>query len=57
MEGIQVPFFFLLQSGDLLQVMCERAGFQQGTNLILYEVYCGRGFMTRVLFPVYWLAC
>ena len=24
--------------GDLLSVMCERAGFPQGTNLVLYEV-------------------
>lgn len=28
----------LLQTGDLLPVMCERAGFQQETSLILYEV-------------------
>ena len=27
-----------LSTGDLLPVMCERAGFQQETSLILYEV-------------------
>lgn len=28
---------YLVWTGDLLPVMCERAGFQQGTSLILYE--------------------
>lgn len=42
--------------GDLLPVMCERAGFPLGTNLILYEVililqiYFGLGKTARFHF-------
>lgn len=36
---ITVLHFFSLSLGDLLPVMCDRAGFVQDTSLILYEVW------------------
>lgn len=37
--GVLTRLFSFLSKGDLLPVMCERAGFPQESNLILYEVW------------------
>lgn len=46
MQHISCSFSFPI--GDLLPVMCERAGFPQETNLILYEVWTDRFFFCNI---------
>lgn len=45
-------FFVFLNPGDLLPVMCDRAGFTQDTSLILYEVWTACFSVIRVSWVV-----
>lgn len=44
---------FFSNAGDLLPVMCDRAGFIQDTSLILYEVWMACFSVISVSFVVW----